>query len=63
MKRKKLLKHIKEYHCELVREGGKHSLFINSNSGKLTTIPRHPDIKEGLCRKICKDLGIPDILK
>lgn len=31
--------------------------------GKISTIPRHPDIKENLCRKICKDLGIPDILK
>ena len=25
--------------------------------------PRHSNIKENLCRKICKDLGIQDILK
>jgi len=47
----------------LIREGGKHSLYKNSKNGKLTTVPRHPDIKENLCRKICKDLGISDILK
>jgi hypothetical protein len=29
----------------------------------LSTVPRHPDIKENLSRKICKDLDIPDILK
>jgi predicted RNA binding protein YcfA (HicA-like mRNA interferase family) len=32
-------------------------------NGNLTTVPQHTDIKEGLCRKICKDLDLPDILK
>ena len=63
MKRNKLLKYLTKNQCILIREGGKHSLYKNQSNGKLTTIPRHPDIKEGLCRKICKDLDIPDILK
>jgi mRNA interferase HicA len=46
----------------MVREGGKHSLYKNKSTGEMSTVPRHPDIKENLCRKICKDLGIPDIL-
>jgi hypothetical protein len=47
----------------MVREGNNHTLYKNTLTGELSTLPRHIDIKENLCRKICKDLGIPDILK
>ena len=63
MKRNRLLKYLAGYQCSLFREGKKHSIFINNDNGEMTAIPRHTDIKENLCRKICKDLGIPDILK
>ncbi len=62
MKRRKFIKHLEQYNCFLAREGGRHSLYKNNKTNKYSTVPRHPDIKEGLCRKICKDLGIPDIL-
>jgi predicted RNA binding protein YcfA (HicA-like mRNA interferase family) len=63
MKRKKLIKYLQDHNCVLAREGAKHSLYRNAKTGDLSTVPRHSDIKENLCRKICKDLGIPDILK
>lgn len=63
MKRNRLLKYLAKNQCTLIREGGNHSLFKNQANGKIATVPRHPDIKENLCRKICKDLGLPDILK
>lgn len=63
MKRNKLVKYLEQSGCTFVREGGSHTLYRNPNNGKMSTVPRHPDIKEGLCRKICKDLGIIDILK
>jgi mRNA interferase HicA len=59
MKRDKLIKHLRFYGCELFREGGKHSIFLNPQSGKLTAIPRHPDIKRFTIANICKDLDIP----
>ncbi len=62
MKRNKLVKYIESNGCTFVREGGSHTLYRNNSNGKISTVPRHPDIKENLCRKICKDLGIPDIL-
>jgi mRNA interferase HicA len=62
MKRNKLIKYIESNGCTFVREGGNHTLFRNISNSKVSTVPRHPDIKENLCRKICKDLGIPDIL-
>jgi mRNA interferase HicA len=62
MKRNKLVKHLEKNGCTFVREGGNHTLYRNISNGKASTVPRHPDIKENLCRIICKDLGIPDIL-
>nr|WP_096894438.1 type II toxin-antitoxin system HicA family toxin [Candidatus Scalindua japonica] len=41
-----------------VREGGKHSWWINSEMNKRSAVPRHTEIKDNLVRKICKDLGI-----
>ena len=63
MKRNKLVKFLEKNGCSFVREGSSHTLYRNIGSGKISTVPRHPDIKENLCRKICKDLGIPNILK
>ena len=46
----------------LDREGSKHSIFVNTQTGDWTSVPRHPDIREKTVMKICKELGIP-ILK
>jgi mRNA interferase HicA len=42
----------------LLREGGSHSVFVNADATKLSTVPRHREIKEFLARKICKDLDV-----
>jgi mRNA interferase HicA len=63
MKRRKLIKYLEINECFKLREGAKHSLYKNTKTGDISTVPRHPDIKESLCRKICRDLNIPDILK
>jgi predicted RNA binding protein YcfA (HicA-like mRNA interferase family) len=59
MKRNDLLRHLKMYGCELLREGGRHSIWINHASGKMSAIPRHSEIKEFMAQKICKDLEVP----
>jgi predicted RNA binding protein YcfA (HicA-like mRNA interferase family) len=59
----KAIKYLEKQGCIIAREGSKHTLFNNPRTGDLSTVPRHQEIKENLCRKICKDLGIPDILK
>jgi predicted RNA binding protein YcfA (HicA-like mRNA interferase family) len=63
MKRNKLVKYLGKNNCAFVREGRNHTLYRNISNDNVSTVPRHSDIKEDLCRKICKDLGIPDILK
>lgn len=58
MKRKEFIRHLEKEGCEFLREGGEHTVYINRKEKKVSTIPRHREIDENLCRKICKDLGI-----
>lgn len=58
MKRAKLIKHLNNHGCFLLREGKSHSIFLNPVKGKISTVQRHPDIKQFTAEKICKDLEI-----
>jgi predicted RNA binding protein YcfA (HicA-like mRNA interferase family) len=60
LKRRDLIRHLEQHGCELLREGGSHTVYVNRSARKATTIPRHRDINEFLARKICKDLGVPE---
>lgn len=59
MKRKALLKHLKDHGCEFLREGGRHTMYVNREASRSSAVPRHSEIREGMARKICKDLGVP----
>lgn len=59
MKRVDLIRHLEDQGCRLLREGGSHSVYVHSVTRKVSTVPRHREIKEFLARKICKDLEIP----
>ncbi|MBE3109672.1 MAG: type II toxin-antitoxin system HicA family toxin [Acidobacteria bacterium] len=59
MKRKELIRHIQSQACCLLREGRKHSVYVNGSRGTVSTVPRHKEIDEFLVRKICRDLEIP----
>ena len=58
MKRIDLVRFLKKNNCILVREGSRHSVFYNDKTEKTSTVPRHTEINDFLCKKICKDLGI-----
>ena len=61
MKRRALLEHLRERGCEFLREGGRHTVYVNREAQRSSTIPRHTEmeISDKLARKIRKDLGIP----
>lgn len=59
MKRLDLIRHLESHGCQLLREGGSHSVFVNRATRKSSTVPRHREIEEFLARKICRDLEIP----
>lgn len=59
MKRIDLIRHIERHGGQLLREGGSHSVYVNRDTGKVSTIPRHREINDFLALKICKDLEVP----
>ena len=61
MKRRELIKFLNSQGCEFIREGGRHSWWINPELNKRSAIPRHSEINDILEKKICKDLGVKPI--
>ncbi len=59
MKRKELIRYLIEKGCALLREGQKHSVYLNKIKNKVSTVPRHSEINDFLAHKICRDLEIP----
>ncbi|RPI81486.1 MAG: type II toxin-antitoxin system HicA family toxin [Planctomycetaceae bacterium] len=59
MRRLILIRHIESHGCQLLREGGKHSLYVNPANNQTSAIPRHRELNDFLVRKICRDLGVP----
>ena len=60
MKAANLIKFLHQQNCALIREGANHSIFQNQENKKITSVPRHKEIKNNLVRKICRDLEIPN---
>jgi mRNA interferase HicA len=54
-----LLRQLTNQGCELLREGGRHSIYYNPKTAATSSVPRHTEINDFLARKICRDLGIP----
>ena len=59
MKRRDLEHWLGRHGCRFLREGGRHSWFVNEALNRRSAVPRHTEIKDELVRKICRDLGIP----
>jgi predicted RNA binding protein YcfA (HicA-like mRNA interferase family) len=59
MKLNDLERHLRRHGCRFHREGGSHTIWFNPTARKLTSVPRHREIKENTVRAICKQLEIP----
>ncbi len=58
MKRRDLLRYLSQNGCQLVREGGEHSIWKNPTTNCRTSIPRHREIPDFTVARICKQLGV-----
>ena len=58
MKREDLLRHLRRMGCYLKREGARHSLWCNPQSGSIEAVPRHSEVPDKLAKKICRGLGV-----
>jgi mRNA interferase HicA len=62
MKRRDLIQHLARHGCVLLREGSRHSVYVNRLRQKTSSVPRHNEINDFLARKICRDLEVPEVL-
>ena len=60
MKQHELIRHLLTHGCLLLRDRGKHTVYVNPVNRQTSAVPRHREINEYLARKICQDLGIPN---
>ncbi|MBS1488150.1 MAG: type II toxin-antitoxin system HicA family toxin [Bacteroidetes bacterium] len=58
MKTINFVKHLHSHNCFLIREESNHSVFQNQLNKKISSVPRHREVKKFLVKKICKDLDI-----
>jgi predicted RNA binding protein YcfA (HicA-like mRNA interferase family) len=59
MKRVDLIRHIETHGCYLLRDRGRHSVYVNPASNQVSAVPRHREINDFLVKRICRDLQIP----
>jgi mRNA interferase HicA len=58
VKRSDLVRHLQQQGCTLLREGSRHTVFVNKAANRTSTVPRHREINDFLAEKICRDLAI-----
>ena len=58
MKTGEFLRHLRSCGCFLKREGGNHTIYVNSQNGEWQSVPRHREIDNQLVRRICRKLEI-----
>jgi len=58
MKRIDLIRHLESSGCAFLREGHNHTMYMNMTTRSRAAIPRHREIRNELCKKICFQLEI-----
>ncbi len=61
MKSHELVRHLESHGCYLLRDRGKHSIYVNPANNQTSALPRKREINKFLVRKICRDLGVPEV--
>ena len=54
MKRKELIKTLRNAGCDFLRAGARHDVYMNPKTGKKQAVPRHREIDETLAKHIVK---------
>ena len=55
MKRRELLRTLVDCGLVFVREGAKHSIYLNPRTGAKIAIPRHAEVNEKLADKLIRE--------
>ena len=58
MKRRDLISRLESLGCVLIRDGAKHDIYQNPQSGMIQPVPRHREINENLARSIIRKMSV-----
>lgn len=61
IKRRDLERHLRQHGCSLLREGARHSVWINVATEQRSVVPRHREIPRSTVKAICDQLGVPAV--
>jgi predicted RNA binding protein YcfA (HicA-like mRNA interferase family) len=50
--------HLERNGCVFAREGARHTVYVNPINRRSAAVPRHPEVKKGVVKRVCKDLEI-----
>jgi mRNA interferase HicA len=59
IKRRVLLRHLRRDGCGLLRQGGRHEVWMDASGERRSTVPRHRELPRGTALAICRQLGVP----
>jgi predicted RNA binding protein YcfA (HicA-like mRNA interferase family) len=59
MSRRKLMQHLRQQGCVMVREGGRHTVVRNPASGRQSQVPRHREIDSALTAQSASNSTCP----
>jgi mRNA interferase HicA len=51
-------RHLLDVGCEILREGARHTIWVNRLRDLRAPVPRHREIPFGTVRAICRQLGV-----
>lgn len=63
MKRRALRRHLTAHGCRLLRQGSNHEWWVNPDTNERSSVPRHQEITNLMANKICRDLGVPEVVR
>jgi mRNA interferase HicA len=59
VKREQPERHLLDHGCEVIREGGRHTIWSSAVLDRRAPVPRHREVPLGTARAICRQLAVP----
>ncbi|MFI5362975.1 MAG: type II toxin-antitoxin system HicA family toxin [Elusimicrobiota bacterium] len=58
MNRRDFIRDLTAAGCLLHRHGKKHDIYVNPANGRKSSLPRHNELRDSLCKAVRSQLGI-----
>jgi mRNA interferase HicA len=52
LKRVDFIRHLERHGCQLLRQGGNHTIYVNPKAKRASAVPRHREVNDFLARNL-----------